>query len=843
MSEYTPMMKHYLEIKEKYPDALVFYRLGDFYEMFFDDAKTASQQLDLVLTGRNAGVEEKVPMCGVPFHAVNGYIQRLINKGYKVAIVEQLEDPSQAVGLVKRDVIKIVTPGTIMDEITDETTSVYLGSLSDYDYGYSLAICDCTTGEGKFIEVNHDSTSLIQTIISNDIKEIVVNSKFNKKVLNSLSDNYFLTISVCDDSTIKDEYKHLLNGCDVVHIKEAFGRLLNYLEITQKRTMSQLRPFEIINEKDYLKMDYSTILALELIQPSKTNNKSITLYSFLNNCRSAIGARQLKKWVARPLRNIDKINQRLDMITYLNKNFLKREQLKEYLSSLYDIERIVARIAYGSANPKDCQRLNKSLENVVEILSIVKESGCYPEFDDISPCQDIYQLLNEALTDDPPTLIRDGNIFKDGYDTQLDEYRNILKNGKNWLASLEQSERERTQIKTLKIGYNRVFGYYIEISKGALNQIKEEWGYQRKQTLTTGERFITQQLKEKEDMILHAEEKSLKLEVTLFTQLLEKIKKDLADLQRLSNALAIIDAIYSLTVVSSNFGYVRPTFNNEHLINIVNGTHPILNSFKNIKYVPNDLYMDKDITTLVITGPNMGGKSTYMRQCVLLAIMAQIGCYLPAKKAELPLFDQIFTRIGSTDDILSGQSTFMVEMLEANNALSKATQDSLIIFDEIGRGTSTYDGMALAQAMLEYIDAAIKAKTLFSTHYHELTALENNMEHLKNKHVQVAEDKGEITFLYKVKDGKADKSYGIHVASLAKLPNSVIERAKSLLKQLENTKRIRNDQSQIIMLEKVPNDLQQIKDLLLLADPNNMTPLEALQFVSSLKEKIKDNNK
>ncbi len=843
MSEYTPMMKHYLEIKEKYPNALVFYRLGDFYEMFFDDAKTASHELDLVLTGRNAGVEEKVPMCGVPFHAVNGYIQRLINKGYKVAIVEQLEDPTEAVGLVKRDVIKIVTPGTIMDELTDETGSIYLASLVDQGYGYSLAICDCTTGEGKFISINHDTTSLIQTLISNEVRELVVDSKFNKKTLTNLSDSYFLTISECNETTIKEDYKHLLNGCQDIHLNEAFGRLLNYLEVTQKRTMSQLRPFELINEEDYLKMDYSTIIGLELVQPSKTNNKSITLYSFLNNTRSAIGARQLKKWVSRPLRDINKIDQRLDMITYLNKNFLKREQLKEYLSSLYDLERIVARIAYGSANPKDCQRLAKSLENVPEILNIVKESKCYPEYDDINSCREIYDLLNEALTEDPPVLIRDGNIFKDGYDKQLDEYRNILKNGKNWIASLEQSERERTQIKTLKIGYNRVFGYYIEVSKGALSQIKEEWGYQRKQTLTTGERFITEQLKEKEDMILHAEEKSLKLEVALFSQLIDKIKKDLYNLQQLSNCLAVIDAIYSLAVVSSNFGYVRPTFNNDHLLNIVSGKHPILNSFKNIKYVPNDLYMDKEVTTLVITGPNMGGKSTYMRQCVLLAIMAQIGCYLPAKKAELPLFDQIFTRIGSTDDILSGQSTFMVEMLEANNALSKATKDSLIIFDEIGRGTSTYDGMALAQAMLEYIDAAIKAKTLFSTHYHELTALENNMEHLRNKHVQVAENDGEITFLYKVKDGKADKSYGIHVASLAKLPSSVIERAKALLKELESSKKIRNDQSQIIMLEKIPNDLQQVKQLLQLADPNNMTPIEALQFVSTLKEKIKDSNK
>ncbi len=843
MSEYTPMMKHYLQIKAQNPDALVFYRLGDFYEMFFEDAKIASHELDLVLTGRNAGVEEKVPMCGVPFHAVNGYIQRLIAKGYKVAIVEQLEDPSDAVGLVKRDVIKIVTPGTIMDELTDEIGSIYLAGLVDYGYGYSLAICDCTTGEGKLLNISHDQTALMQTIVSNEIKEIVTDSNFNKKVLVTLTDNCFLTISQCEQTDLKNEYKHLLNGCDDIHMHEALGRLLNYLEITQKRTMSQLRPFEVINEDDYLKMDYSTLMGLELIQPGKNNNKSITLYSFLNNCRSAIGARLLKKWVNRPLRDLKKINQRLDMITYLNKNFLKREELKEYLSELYDLERIVARIAYGSANPKDCQRLAKSLEKVPQILEIVRQSGCYPQLDNIDTCRDIYGLLTTSLVDDPPVFVRDGGIFKDGYDRQLDEYRDILKNGKKWIASLEQSERERTQIKTLKIGYNRVFGYYIEVSKGALGQIKEEWGYQRKQTLANGERFITVQLKEKEDMILHAEEKSLKLETVLFNELLEKIKHRLAQLQQLSNALALIDALYSLSVISSGFGYVRPNFNEQGILDIVEGKHPILNSFKNIQYVANDLYMDKKISTIVITGPNMGGKSTYMRQCVLLCIMAQIGCYLPAKKAYLPLFDQIFTRIGSTDDILSGQSTFMVEMLEANNALSKATENSLIIFDEIGRGTSTYDGMALAQAMLEYIDATIRAKTLFSTHYHELTALENNMEHLRNKHVMVAENNGDITFLYKVKDGKADKSYGIHVASLAKLPQAVIDRAKELLKDLESNKKVHNDQGQIIMLEKVPNDLQEVKSLLELADPNNMTPLEALQFVNTLKGKIKDSKK
>ena len=839
-SQYTPMMQHYLEIKAKYPDTLVFYRLGDFYEMFFEDARTASHELDLVLTGRNAGVEERVPMCGVPFHAVTGYIQRLINKGYKVAIVEQLEDPADAVGLVKRDVIKVVTPGTIMDELTDERASVYLAALSDYRYGYALAICETTTGETKVITLKHDRSLLIQTLISNDVREVVVADDFDVDLKKDIEGETSITVSVCEQTAIDEQYLALCELIEEVHLRQAIGRLLNYLQATQKRSMSHLRPFHYSESDEYLGMDYSTVTNLELIQPSRSNVKAITLYSFLDKTRSAIGSRKLKSWISRPLRSEDKLNQRLDMIDYLNRNFIKREELKEKLSELYDIERIAAKIAYGSANPKDCLRLRKSLEVVEDILGIVAGSKLYPEYDGIDNCRDVFELLDEALVEDPPLLLSDGGVFKEGYSEQLDEYHRITSDGQSWIAQLEQQEKEKTGIKTLKIGYNRVFGYYIEISKGQVPLVKEERGYTRKQTLTTCERYITQQLKEQEDVILHAQERAIKLESRLFSELTDKLKKRINALQILADCLAVTDAVYGLSVISSGHGYVRPRYSHEGIVDIKAGRHPILDSFKDVRYVANDIYMDNKVSSLIITGPNMGGKSTYMRQCVLLAIMAQIGCYLPAKKAVIPIFDQIFTRIGSSDDILAGQSTFMMEMTEVNYALQNATKDSLIIFDEIGRGTSTYDGMALAQAILEYIDGAIGAKILFSTHYHELTALENSMDHVRNKNVAVEESDGKVTFLYKVKDGKANRSYGIHVAALAKLPEAVIERAKMLLKGFEDTRRHSNDQSQIVMMEVVPNDVREIKDILKNVDPNNMTPLEALQLVAQLKGKMKD---
>ena len=834
-AQYTPMMTHYLEIKKAYPDTLVFYRLGDFYEMFFDDAKTASHELDLVLTGRNAGAEERVPMCGVPYHAVKSYIQRLIVKGYKVAIVEQLEDPANKEGIiVKRDVIRVVTPGTAIDEIMDEKANNYLAAICDYDYGYALAVTEITTGESKLLNISHDYDVLKQTILANDIREVVVPGNFRNMSLKN-----FVTVSVCEEDSLLPDYKHLYEDVEDVHLLNAIGRLLNYLEATQKRGMQYIDRFTLEDNRKYLLMDYSTMQNLELVDASRTNSKAITLWSFLDKCRSAAGSRQLKKWIQKPLRDVDKINQRLDLIAYLKKHYIEREELKEHLSQLYDLERLIARVSYGNANGRDILRLQKSLDAVPRIMALVRKSGIYSEFDELDLCDGLREKLQNCIVDEPPVSTHQGGIFKDGYDPQLDELRRAQREGQNWIVELERTEKERTGIKTLKVGYNKVFGYYIEVSKGMVSQVKEEWGYQRKQTLTTGERYITRRLKEKEDAILHAEERAIRLESELFDQLINDIKGYLTSLQKLAIALAVIDANFALSEISSNNGYIRPSFNEERILDIKEGRHPILEKVGSLQYVPNDVKMDDKHPVQIITGPNMGGKSTYMRQAALLVIMAQLGCFVPAKKASMPIFDAIYTRIGSTDDILAGQSTFMVEMIEANNALKNATRDSLIIFDEIGRGTSTYDGMALAQSMLEYIDVTIGAKTLFSTHYHELTSLENSMNGIKNKHVDVYEEDDKITFLYKVKDGKANKSYGIHVASLAKLPEGVIERANELLKVFEESKKHRNDQTQIVMIEKVPKQLEEIDELLKQADPNNMTPLEALQFVDMLKKKQK----
>ncbi|MBQ4253705.1 MAG: DNA mismatch repair protein MutS [Erysipelotrichaceae bacterium] len=838
MAKYSPMMTQYFDLKAKYPDTLVFYRIGDFYEMFYDDAITASRELDLVLTGRNAGVEEKAPMCGVPHHAVENYLQKLVAKGYKIAIVEQLENPAEAVGLVKRDVIRIVTPGTAMDEMQDGHVSICIAALEDYGYGYALAICEMTTGETRIVTINHDNVLLRQTLLTNDVREIVLASNFNRQNLRGINDDNVITASICDETELKPEYKELARDTEDVHLIVAIGRLLNYLEITQRRSINHLLPFEMIQEDNFLQMDYASRTNLELVSGNHGSTKDISLWRFLDKTCSAAGSRNLKKWIIHPLRDEKKINQRLDMIAYLNKNFIQREQLKDSLSNLYDIERLIARVGYGSANGKDCVRLQKSLQEAPQILEIVRKSGIYPEFDDVDCCPQLNELLLEAIVEDPPVSTKDGGIFRAGYNQQLDEYRQIQTEGRKWLTELEQKEKDRTGIKNLRIGYNRVFGYYIEISKGNLPLVKEEWGYQRKQTLTTGERFITEELKEREDAIVHAEERAINLESALFDELLEKIRGYLSKLQRLANALANIDSIYSLAMISSQHGYVRPSFNNEGILNIKQGRHPILETLT--EYIPNDVQMDREKRIQIITGPNMGGKSTYMRQVALLVIMAQMGCYIPAKKAELPVFDQIFTRIGSSDDILAGQSTFMVEMTEANNALQKATKDSLILFDEIGRGTATYDGMALAQAILEYIDVAIEAKTLFSTHYHELTALENNMNGIINKHVAVLEENERIEFLYKVQNGKANRSYGIHVAALAKLPQSVLARATQLLKELESKKQTKNDLAQIVMIEKEDPKLKEVRETLLKVDVNNITPIEALQLIDKLKEKVKD---
>ena len=631
----------------------------------------------------------------------------------------------------------------------------------------------------------------------------------------------------------------MLNGIEDDRVETAFGVLTNYLDETQKRNMAHLNAVEMVYENDFLQMDFSTKQNLELTSSLRSNSRSQTLWSFLDKCRSSMGSRLLKKWIEYPLVDTAMINRRLDAVEYLNDNFITKDELREHLGFVYDMERLSARVAYGSANPRDILRLIKTLEHTPQIFELFHDCSAYEEFQSIDPCRELYDMIEGAIIDNPPLTLKDGGVFVEGYNEELDQVREIGKNGKNWILELENKERERTGVKSLKIGYNRVFGYYIEVTKTNLDSIKDEFGYVRKQTLTNAERFITQELKDKEDAIVHAQERSIRLEAELFNHLLNQIKVYLPKLHDLSHALATIDALYALAEISSENGYTRPQFHTGHSIHMKEARHPILDRMmKTTRYVSNDLEMGEDNDILMITGPNMGGKSTYMRQTVLLVIMAQIGCFVPAKKAEMPIFDQIFTRIGASDDIMSGQSTFMVEMIEANNALQNATANSLILFDEIGRGTSTYDGMALAQAMIEYIMRNIKAKTLFSTHYHELTEMAEKNAGIRNVHVDVHEEDDKVTFLYRVLDGKADKSYGINVARLAHLPSSVLERAKQILDNLELQPNMVKEVKPPLVIEKENPQHMQIINQVKQVDVNKMTPMEAMQFLYELKEKM-----
>ena len=837
---YTPMMVQYLEVKKNLQDCIVFYRLGDFYEMFFEDAKTASQELDLVLTGRNAGVEDKIPMCGIPYHAASGYVQRLTQKGYKVAIVEQLEDPSTAKGIVQRGVTKIVTPGTLMDESVNEKESVYIASLYDYQYGIAAVFCEMTTGEVHAQCVDRSANAIQRLCLGSDVREVVISSNFDKKYVKMIEDFGMITISPFNDLDLSPTYEHLVAHIESQYIKNAFALLTNYLDETQKRQMAHLTSVSVLNDEDYMQMDYSTKQNLELTQPLRMNSKSQTLFTFLDHCQSAMGSRELRRWIEYPLVNQSSIQQREDAIDFLNGNFILKDELREQLSHVYDLERLSARIAYGSANPRDCVRLYQTLSAVPAIFNLFKECKPYAYFTKIDPCDKLKMMLEGAFVDNPPIHTKDGGIFVEGYNSELDELKRIGKSGQDWILDLEMRERERTNIKNLKIGYNRVFGYYIEVTKGSIAQVKDEFGYVRKQTLTNAERYVTQELKEKEDAILHAQERSIRMEVELFNQLVGKIKTYLPKLHDIAMACATIDALYSLAVVSNENGYVRPQFHEEKRIECIEARHPILEKIlKGTRYIANSLVMDEEENVVLITGPNMGGKSTYMRQCACIVILAQIGCFVPAKKAVLPIFDKIFTRIGASDDIMSGQSTFMVEMTEANNALTNATEHSLILFDEIGRGTSTYDGMSLAHAMIEYIDQKIKAKTLFSTHYHELTMLSEQYPSIKNKHVVVHEENDHVTFLYQVKNGKADKSYGINVARLAKLPDALLTRAKQILSGLESQASFDLELAGEYVFEKEDYQFEielvnQIKEI----DLDALSPREAMEYLYQIKQKI-----
>ena len=835
--KYTPMMQHYLKMKEENPDAILFYRLGDFYEMFFDDAKLVSQELDLVLTGRSAGVEEKVPMCGVPFHAANSYISRLVKKGYKVAICEQLEDPSNAKGLVDRGIVKIVTPGTYMDSTMDAKTTNYMASCDISSFEITVVYCELSTGELKYQTLQRSLVALQKALLEQNVSELVCPMAMDKKWMSALEEMETILISKHKKSSVDSQDLPLLNGIESESLKEAFALLMAYLKDTQKQHIDHFLPIESMDKDKVLVMDYETKNHLELVSSQSTNAKAESLWSFMDKCQSAMGSRLLKRWIEYPLIDAKKIAKRQAAIKDLKENFMLRENLKEHLVYVYDMERLASRMAYGSASPRDVLQLVATLEHAKPILDLAISLDSYPEFSQVPDCQELYNEIKNAIVENPPLTLKEGGVFNDGYNQELDEVRRIAKKGKDFILELEAKERERTGVKSLKVGYNRIFGYFIEVRNGNLSNIKDEFGYHAKQTLANATRFVTQELKEKEEQILHAQETKVKLEQSLFNDLLLRIKKDLFDLHACAQALSTIDVLVSLAILASEKGYVCPAFHSGYNVNVVEGKHPILDDrMKKKRYVSNDWKMSEDEHVQLITGPNMGGKSTYMRQNALLVVMAQMGSFIPAKTAELPIFDRIFTRIGASDDILTGKSTFMVEMMEANAALCYATKHSLILFDEIGRGTATYDGMALAQAMLEYIDEAIGAKTLFSTHYHELTDLEKEHPSMHNVHVDVREEKNEIEFRYRIIDGKADKSYGINVARLAHLPKVVLDRAAQLLTNFENQDNNQNYQPSLFVMEQVQPEksklLQQLQEL----DIDSMTPRDALDCLYELKK-------
>lgn len=835
--KYTPMMQHYLKMKEENPESILFYRLGDFYEMFFEDAKLVSQELDLVLTGRSAGVEEKVPMCGIPFHAANSYIQRLVKKGYKVAICEQLEDPSSAKGLVDRGIIKIITPGTYMDATMDAKSTNYMASCDVSSFEITVIYCELSTGELKYQTLQRSLVALQKALLEQNVSELVCPMTMDKKWMAALEEMDTMLISKHKKANIDPEDLPLLNGIESESLKEAFALLMAYLKDTQKQRIDHFLPIESMDKDKVLVMDYETKNHLELVSSQSSNAKAESLWSFMDKCQSAMGSRMLKRWIEYPLIDAEKIAKRQVAVKDLKENFMLRENLKEHLVYVYDMERLASRMAYGNASPRDVLQLVATLEHAKPILDLASSLNSYPEFNDVPDCQELYNEIKNAIIENPPLTLKEGGVFNDGYNQELDEVRKIAKQGKDFILELEAKERERTGVKSLKVGYNRVFGYYIEVRNGNLDNIKEEFGYHPKQTLANATRFITQELKEKEEQILHAQETKVKLEQSLFNDLLMRIKRDLFDLHACAQALSTIDVLVSLAILASEKGYVCPVFHPGYNVNVVEGKHPILDDrMKKKRYVSNDWKMSEEEHIQLITGPNMGGKSTYMRQNALLVVMAQMGSFIPAKTAQLPIFDRIFTRIGASDDILTGKSTFMVEMMEANIALRYATKHSLILFDEIGRGTATYDGMALAQAMLEYIDEAIGAKTLFSTHYHELTELAEEHQSMRNVHVDVREEKNEIEFRYRVIEGKADKSYGINVAKLAHLPKVVLDRASQLLLNFENQDNNQNYQPSLFVMDQVQPEKSQLLQQLQELDIDSMTPRDAMDCLYELKK-------
>jgi DNA mismatch repair protein MutS len=839
----TPMMEQYFSIKKDYQDAFLFYRLGDFYELFYDDAEKAAQILELTLTSRNKNADDPIPMCGVPYHAAAGYIDTLIEKGYKVAICEQVEDPKTTKGMVKREVIQLITPGTVMDGkgLHSKENNYLTAVIKDGD-DYGIAYADLSTGEMKATVVS-DEDIVFNELATLETKELIVAQPLPDNLTKRIEQRLGAVMSV---QATEQQVGGLADAITEPLAKQAVELLHMYLQRTQMRQLGHLQPAQFYQTDHYLKMDYYSKYNLELTQAIRTGKKQGTLLWLLDETKTAMGARLLKQWIDHPLIQQAAIERRQLQVASLLHAFFERVDLQESLKGVYDLERLAGRIAFGNVNGRDLLQLKHSLQQVPQIQAII--AGINHEewtalLTELTPLEDVVALIDEAIAEDAPLQITEGNVIKLGYDSQLDQYREAMRNGKQWLAELEAKERQETGIKNLKVGYNRVFGYYIEISKANIVNLTQPERYDRKQTLANAERFITPELKKLEALILEAEERSTELEYRLFIEVREQVKQAITRLQALAKAISTVDVLQSFATISERYQYVKPNMNQQQKLAIVQGRHPVVEKvLGQQEYIANDIVMDQETFILLITGPNMSGKSTYMRQLALTVILAQIGCFVPAESAELPIFDQIFTRIGASDDLIAGQSTFMVEMMEANQALQHATVNSLILFDELGRGTATYDGMALAQAIIEYIHRDIRAKTLFSTHYHELTVLDQELAHLRNQHVGAVEKEGEVVFLHKMMTGPADKSYGIHVAKLAGLPKELLTRASVILHSLESQAQspMAHIDEPVEQLSLFQSQQQFVCEEVTRLNLSQMTPIEVMLKVAEWQKKLVD---
>ena len=869
MAEYSPMMQHYLDMKEKYKDCILFYRLGDFYEMFFEDAINVSKELELTLTGKECGQEERAPMCGIPYHAADSYIAKLIANGHKVAICEQLEDPKLAKGMVKRDVIRVVTPGTVIEaNLLEDKKNNYIMSVYKNGIYYGLTACDVTTGDLRTTEIKETNnfSALLDEISKYSPAELVVNPMMYdcSEEIAKIKERFDVYITRLEEKEFTDNYEALSVKYKIVDDEEkpvedlskymlsvaATNALFTYLLDTQKNNLDHINKIILYSVTKYMSLDINARRNLEITEKLRDKAKKGTLLWVLDKTSTAMGGRLLRRWLNNPLIDVSKINKRLDAVAELKDNIILRGDILDNLKKVYDIERLAGKISYGSANGRDLISLKssaKQLPEIKKILSQVKSSLLTELYSELDTLDDVYDIIDKTIVDEPPISVKEGGLIKLGYDEEIDKLKTATTDGKNWIINLEAEEREKTGIKGLKVGFNKVFGYYIEVTKSNISLVPDR--YIRKQTLTGGERYITEELKNLENQILGAEEKVVNLEYNVFVEVRDKIEAQIERVQKSAGIIATLDCLCSLATVAEDQNYVRPEVDESGVLDIKDGRHPVIEKIlPSGSFVQNDTYLDESENRLaIITGPNMAGKSTYMRQVALITLMAQIGSFVPASYARIGVVDKIFTRVGASDDLSMGQSTFMVEMMEVAQILKEATANSLVILDEIGRGTSTYDGLSIAWAVAEYISDKEKcgAKTLFATHYHELTDLENKLEGVKNYSIAVKEKGEDIIFLRKIVKGGTDESYGVHVAKLAGVPQTVTKRANEILKSIErknvlNNKKIEKQEKGVAdgQLTMFNYKLAEIAHELDKVDVNELTPIDALNTLVKIKEKM-----